>query len=168
MSRSLSLTMREAANAQETGEVPVFLLTFTHADLAEPIRLSTDPTSRITTTPLVYGTVSRSNTYTFLPMQIALPEEGEDVPPTARLILDNVSRDLVAALRETDEPASVTIEMVLASDPDTVEIEFPAFDFAGADYDAEAITVHLAVPSLATEPYPSGTFNPAEFPGLFG
>jgi hypothetical protein len=48
--RVLSLNFRKALYAQESGEVPIFLLTITHPSLAAPIRLSTDPTARISPT----------------------------------------------------------------------------------------------------------------------
>ena len=40
--RVLSLNLREALFAQESGEVVIFLLVITHPTLADPIRLSTD------------------------------------------------------------------------------------------------------------------------------
>jgi hypothetical protein len=166
VSRSLSLTLRTALNAQETGEVPVFLLTVTHDDLATPLRFSSDPTSRISEEPLRYGTVSRSDTYDFLPMTLTLPDDSDGTPPAFSITLDNVMRDMIPLLRSVSTPAQVTIELVLASDPDSVEVTWPDFDLVNASYDAGQISIDLAVNSLATEPYPAGTFTPGAFPAL--
>ena len=57
--RTLSLNFRQALFAQESGEIPIFLLTITHPDLPDPIYQSTDATVRLSTYPLTYGTISR-------------------------------------------------------------------------------------------------------------
>ncbi|KFC73191.1 hypothetical protein FG93_01935 [Bosea sp. LC85] len=167
MSRTLSLTMRGAMNAQETGEVPIFLMTITHELLEEPIRLSSDPTSRISVDPLKYGTASRGETYLFVPMGYVLPDEKDGAAPQSRITLDNVDRSMVDIVRSAQTPARVTMELVLASALDEVEIAFPAFDLVSAPYDASIITLHLAINALVTEPFPAGSFNPSQFPGLF-
>jgi hypothetical protein len=42
-----SLNFREAAFSQETGRVPIALITLSHDDLDDDIRISTDPTQRL-------------------------------------------------------------------------------------------------------------------------
>lgn len=165
--RVLSLNFRNALFAQESGEVPIFLLTITHPQLAEPILLTTDPTERITTDPLVYGTVSRGNTYLFAGVDITLPDEQDKSPPTSKLTVENVTRSLIPLARSISTPAQVKIEAVLASDPDTVETTFAEFDMTNLAYDASALNFDLTIDSLATEPFPAGSFSPADFPGLF-
>lgn len=152
---------------QETAEVPILLLTITHPDLAEPMRFSSDATQRDSDTPLVYKTVSRGDDYYFVPMQATLPDDREDGVPEAQLRLSNVGRDLIEVLRSTSWPATVTMELVLASDPDGVEIEWPDFDLSSIDYDASEITLHLTIDALASEEFPAGAFTPGYFPGLF-
>ncbi|WP_100962635.1 DUF1833 family protein [Bosea sp. FBZP-16] len=165
--RTLSLTMREALNTEHSGEVPVFLLRITHALLEEPILISTDPTERLEESPLTYGTRSRGQSYIFLPMNFALPDETDGGVPAMRLTIDNVGRELINLLRSTSTPALVAMELVLASAPDAVEIAMPQFELVSADYDAEQVTLTLALNGLATEPFPYGSFSPATFPGLF-
>ena len=74
---TVSLNFREAAYAAETGRVLIALMTIDHADLAEPIRISTDPTQRLedltTDEEVVYGTESRGETFLFCPVRIKLP-----------------------------------------------------------------------------------------------
>lgn len=167
MARTVSLKFLKAINAQETDELPVLLLTITHPDLVDgPERLCSSG-YRIQQEPLLYGMYSRGLRYLALPFSAVLPDDKEDSAPVAKLSMDNVDRDLVALLRSTTTPAEITMEVVLASSPDDVEIEFPPFDLVNADYDDATITISLAIDALATEPYPSGTFDPASFPGLF-
>lgn len=167
MSRTLSLTLRAAMFAEETGEVPVCLITIAHASLAEPLRFSTDPTERLSVDPLRYGTTSRGEVYDFLPVAVRLPDDRDEAPPALSLVLDNIDRETIALLRSTVDPAEVTVEVVLASAPDDVEISFPAFDLTEADYAAQTVTLTVAIDALQTEPFPSGSFTPAQFSGLF-
>ena len=167
MARTVSSTMKAALFAQETGEAAVTLVTIDHADLQSPLRLSTDPTQRLTETPLVYGTQSRGNDYLFLPMDVVLPVDRDDAPPRTQIVLENIDRQIIPLIRATSSPPSATIEMVLASDPDTIEIALPDFLVASADYDVQAVTLELVVDLLQSEPFPSGRFGPAGFPGLF-
>jgi hypothetical protein len=165
--RTLSLNFRQAMFSQESSEVAIYLLTITHPSLVTPIRISTDPTTRITTTPLVYGTVSRGNNYLFVAAETALPEERDKSPPATKLILSNVDRSIIPLARSISSPAQVLIEMVLASAPNTVELSVPAMDMINLQYDAGQLTFDLAIDALAIESIPTGSFDPASFPGLF-
>jgi hypothetical protein len=165
--RTLSLTLREAMFSQETGEVPVFLLTITHPDLDDPILVSSDPTARLSTDPLVYGTTSRGDDYLFVGMRVQMPDERDQGAPQARLVISNVDRGIMPLVRSVDSPASAKIEIVLASDPDTVEATVPALDMSAAEWNAEEITFDLTMDAQVTEPYPAGSFDPASFPALF-
>jgi uncharacterized protein DUF1833 len=165
--RILSLNFRKALFSQESGEVPIFLLTITHPSLATPILLSTDPTSRISTDPLVYGTVSRSSTFLYAGVDISLPDEQERSPPVSKLVIENVTRELIPLARSIATPASVKIEIALASALDTVEMTFPSFQMTNLQYDVVMLTFDLTMDALVTEPFPAGNFSPAYFPALF-
>jgi hypothetical protein len=165
--RTLSLNFRTALFSQGSAEIPIFLLTITHPSLATPILLSTDATTRLSTDPLTYGTVSRSMTFSYVGASLTLPEEQDQSPPAAKLIIENVTRGLIPTARSVGTPASVKIEGVLASAPDTVEMIWPALDMSNLQYDMGQLQFDLTMDALATEPYPSGTFSPAYFAGLF-
>lgn len=165
--RILSLNFRKALFAQESGEVPIMLLTITHPELAEPIYLSTDATERFSIDPLMYRTRSRGIDYLYAGIDVALPDEQDKSPPASKLTIANVTRDLIPLARSVSTPPSVKIEVVLASDPDTVEMTWPALDMTNLTYDASFLTFDLTMDALVTEPYPSGTFSPADFPALF-
>lgn len=167
MSRTTSSAFKAAAFSAETGEVLVCLLTITHPDLDSPIRISSDPTTRLSTDPLAYGTASRGETFLFLPFGFTLPDDRDDTPPRVQIALDNVDRGIIGLLRTIATPATVRVEVVLASDPGTVEIALPALQMAEVSYDAATITVSLVADGLQTEPFPAGQFDPGRFPGLF-
>lgn len=159
--------MLEAMAAPETGEAFVILLTVDHADLADPLYFSTDPTTRQSDTPLVYKTVSRGRDYIYVPMEIVLPDEKTDAPPAAQIRISNVGRDMVELLRSITSPPSVVMEVILASDPDEVAISYPAFDLVQSEGDESSIRFTLSIDALVTEPFPAGSFNPSGFPSLF-
>jgi hypothetical protein len=165
--RIFSLNFRQALFSQESGEVPIFLLTITHPSLVLPIRLSTDPTTRMSTDPLVYGTASRSNTFLYAGIDVTLPDEQDRTAPASKLIVANVALDLIPLARSVSTPSSVLIEAVLASALDIVEFSLPALSMTNLVYDVGVLTFDLTMDALATEPFPGGNFDPASFPALF-
>lgn len=167
MSREVTPSFLGAAFAQETGEVPICLLTVTHEDLDEPIYLSSDATTRLSEQPLVYGTESRGEQYIFLPFEFTLPDDRSDSPPRVHLTMDNIDRSLVTILRSFSSPASVMMEIVLASDLDTVEITMPALQMSDVSIGDHSIAVTLVADALINEPHPAGQLTPGAFPGLF-
>lgn len=157
MSRSTSLTFRQAVNAQETPEVFLILVTIAHASLDPPIR------------PVRNNEDIPSNGETFIrcPFEITLPIDDADQPPRAKLRIDNVDRRIVQAIRAATSAPTVTIQIVLASDPDTLEAEFTDLTLREATYDVGVVTGDLVPDLFAAEPYPGDVFSPALFPGMF-
>lgn len=159
--------MRHAMMDEHTGDVVIALFTLTHPDQLEPLYVSSDPTTRISDTPLIYATNSRGNEYLFAPITLALPDDVDERAPTARVIFDNVTRDIIAAARSFDTPPKCKIELILSSSLDAVEVEYPEFDVMNIQYNANQITMELSIESLTDEPMPAGSFNPSGFGGLF-
>lgn len=167
MSRSVSSNFLASINAEGSDEVVICLLTVTHDDLAQPIYLSSDPTTRISDSPPIYATVSRSREYLFLPFEFTLPDDKSDSPPRVQLTMDNTERSLVALLRSISTPASIKLEIILASSPNAVEMELPALQLANVTIGEDQVTAELVADSLINEPFPAGQFTPGAFPGLF-
>lgn len=168
--RTLTPAMINALTGAQTSEVFIILVAITHTDLGsspdQTIRFSSDPTTRHTTTPLVYKTVSRGDDYYFIPMAVTLPNDSDGAPSTAQLSISNVGRDLIELLRSVSSPAQVTLELVLASDPDEVGFELPVLDMTSANWDKDTVSLTLTIEALDREPYPAGSFDPASFPAL--
>ena len=164
-----SLNFRQAAYAAETGRVIIALITIDHADLLEPIRICTNPTERIHEyeNDIVYGTVSRGDNYIFLPMRLQIPSDTDEGPGNMVMEFDNVHRSYTEIIRSIFTPPTVKVELVLDNDPDTVEVTWPEFIWINIYYDALVIRGTLSLETLEREPFPSGTFSPASFPGLF-
>lgn len=167
MSRSLSSAFRKALYDQETGEVLVCLLTISHDDLAGPIYISTDPTQKITSDPLLYGTISNGVTFDYIPVDVVFPQDINDAAPVATLEIDNTDLGLITEIRSIIGPATVKIECALASAPDVIEMTFPRLLMGSASYDQSKIKFGLTIEALTTEPFPGPAFIPSDFPGLY-
>ena len=157
MSRPVSLTFKQAVNAPETSEAFLILITIDHPDLSSPIRVTSD----------AKDTTSRSNLFVAFPFELTLPSDSENGPPRASLRIDNVDRQIVQAIRTISSAPSVLMEIVLGSDPDTVEAAFPGFQLNRANYDVLVVSGELTMEQFLTEPYPAAGFFPANFQGLF-
>lgn len=166
---TISLNFRESAYAAETGRVPIVLMTFDHADLVTPIRISSDPTQRISVTDaeIIYGTVSRSNNYIFVPARIKLPDDTEDGPGEMTVEIDNIGRELTATIRSIFSPIEATIEIVMDNFPDTPDLTWPEYVLTNIKYDATTVTGTLTIETLTREPFPSLIFSPSVAGGLF-
>jgi len=168
---NVSLNFRQAAYAQETERVPIILMTIEHDSLPEPLRISSDPTQRLTelTTDLdvAYGTVSRGDIYVFFPVRLKLPDDTDEGGGQMEIEIDNVHRSLTETIRNIFTPCVFKTEIVLDNTPDVVEVSWPEFELINIGYNASVITGTLKAETLEREPFPSGKFCPSYFPGLF-
>ncbi len=157
MSRSLSTTAQAAVNAQQTEEVFLILLTIDHADLSQPIRVVSNNEN----------IVSGGNTFVAYPFELTPPGDDLDQVPTAKLKIDNVDRQIVDAVRVLSSPATVTMQVVLASSPDTVELEFSNMVLRQVEYDALVVEGTMEYEDVFHSAFPAHTFTPQSNPGLF-
>jgi hypothetical protein len=166
---SLTSTAISALLSQESSDTFITLITISGTGISPAIRLADNYTQRISETSqeITYGVESRSQDYLFLPFNLTLPIEDANQAPTCNLTINDVTRYLIPTIRNISAPPTATIELVLKSDPDTVEISFPSFLISGINYNADSVTATLTLGSLAQEPFPAHTFTPAYFPGLF-
>lgn len=157
MSRTVSSSMRGAIYSQETSEAFIVLLTIDHLSLDIPIRVSGD----------AVNTISRGETFVAFPFEITLPDDVDNSSPKARLVIDNVDRQIVKTLREISSAADVLIEIIRASEPDTVEARFTNFKLTNVSYDALKVEGDLTIEDFTSEPFPAAIFSPSLFPGIF-
>ena len=173
MSRSVSITARTHTEARASDEVEVLLMQFEHDDLAAPIRISSDPTERLTTDPPRYGTRSTWNgadpatePYLFLAASFELPGDQDDAPASVRIVLDLFDATLVAQLRSIATQATAHMALVFAASPDTVELEYRDLLVISADY-GEQLTITASRRPIEDEAVPKDRFTKDRFPGLF-
>jgi hypothetical protein len=168
---TISANFREAAFDPETGRVVIALITLSHDDLKDDIRISTDPTQELTeyTTDMekVYGTISNGKKYIFLPVRIKLPDDTDEGPGEMQLEIDNIHRAYTETIRTVFTPVICQVDLVLDNALNTIDASWPEFKLMNITYNATTITGTLKLETLETEPCPAGSFTPGYFPGLF-
>lgn len=143
--------------AEESSHAFIALITITHFELAAPIRITTD--SR--------DTVSQGLLYVAYPVEVSLPSDEHGRQPTAVLRIDNVHRDITAALVSISSPAIVWIDLVLSGAPDEVVALYSGFRLTKGSYDANVIEGELTMKDFGREPYPAWTYGPVRFPSMY-
>lgn len=154
--RSLSTAALNSAFAEQTDEVWLTLLTISHPSLTEPLRCVNN----------IENVVSNGYTYTAVPFFVELPTENSETPGEARLRIDNIDRAIVQVIREIAEPPSVSIAVVLASQPDIEEVRIDGLVLKNVGYDVGTVQGALSFDELAVEPI-CELITPDRFPGLY-
>lgn len=133
-------------------------------------RLSNSWTTRLddsSDSDIVYGVISGGYQFIYLPLQITLPTEEEANAPRASLVLYDATQHLVPIIRTLNGQPKVQLDLVLTSNPDTVEVSYTDLFLSSITYNANEIRADLAAVNYALEPFPTHSFTPQYFPGLF-
>ena len=163
MSRTLSQIATEALYSQETSESFVPLVLIHHPMMSEPIRVAGSRDS-VRSNDQFGSNVE----YVAYPFSITLPDETEDRPPEVSIVIDNIDKRIVDNVRLISDGApNVVLTIVLASSPTTVEAGPFNFTLRSVEWNRLTVRGVISYESILDEPYPAGTFNPVEFPGLF-
>lgn len=166
MTNNVSVNFKETAYAQETDVAVITLLTMTVGTTV--IRVCNTPIERFADLgENAYGVTSNGERYIFLPFDITLPQDDKTGAVTAKLEIDNVSRDIVGYARDSKDPINVAVQVVLSNALDTPELEFNDFKLTNVKYNGFTVSGNLSVDYLGLEPFPRGRFTPSGFPGLF-
>lgn len=156
MSRSLSAAAKAAIHGAETAEVFLTLLTISGTGMST-LRFVNN-TQDVT---------SNGDVYSAYPFAITLQDERDDQPPEVTLVIDNITRAITDAIRSLAAAPSVSIQVVLASTPNTVEVGPIVTTLRAIRYTHDTVMGTLGIERVLVEPYPGGTFNPRDFPALF-
>lgn len=169
----MSLNARLAQDAEASADIYVVLIEIRHPQLAEPIRLSTDNTERLSDDPLYYGTRSTwrgadpaSQPYLWVVASALVPSDIEDAPAAATVILENLGSDTVALLRSFTDLATVDMAVVLAATPSLIEAEFTDLRLMSHDISAGEIALRISREEIELEPFPALRMTRDRFPGV--
>jgi len=152
---TISTELKQDAWSQESN-LPLVLLEIDHDDLADPILLVNNKEN----------VTSNGDEYIAYPFDIYLPDSKDDAPPTAKLKIDNVSREIVEAIRSISSPPTVTIKVIRQETLDVIEAEFSGMKLRNIPFDALTVEGNLEFEDLTREPFPAYTFSPANYPGV--
>lgn len=113
--------------------------------------------------------VSNGQTYSAYAFDVTLPTSNNNEVPTAQLGIDNVDQMLIDGLRKQDKPVDVSIKVIRASSPNTIEISIDSLVLQNVQWNAKQITGTLTLEDILNATYPNhfNLFDPLQFPGLF-
>ena len=155
---SLSTALLKQLFAQESEDPFLLLVTVSHPDFVGTYIRLVNNTEDI---------VSRGETFIAFPMRIKLSDDDGEREKEVSISFSNVSQELIMELRKITTPADVTIEMVLASDLNTVQIEYGELKMRNVQYNSQTIDAKLYMDSFLTVSIPHEKYTPTIFPGLF-
>jgi hypothetical protein len=154
---NLTAAAKQALFSRESGDVLLTLMSIDHDLLPDPIRVVAN-TENVT---------SQGRLFIAYPFQIVLPVEEPNTAPVGKLILDNVDRTILSAIGELNSPPTVSIEMVLASSTDIIEVGPIDFRWYSTQWTPVTISADLTFEDVLNQRFPGDMFSPADFPGLF-
>ena len=107
-------------------------------------------------------------TFTPYPFEITLPDDTESANPQVTITVDNIDREVTRQLRNYQGVPTVTVEVVLASSPNTVEMGPMNFVLKNMEYNALTITGSLGYEEdILAQAVPHQTYNPSSSSGMF-
>ncbi|MDB5618472.1 DUF1833 family protein [Tardiphaga sp.] len=164
----LSLSFREAFNAENTDEFPVILVEITPPGLGETLYICSEPAVRLSADPLRYGIVHLGQEYQWIVMTAAWPDDQDGRPPATTLVFANVVEDMAATVRGVTPgtQTEVVLKMVLSSAPDDVEESY-IMRATNGSYNAQQVTLDVSREPIEAEPYPAQRMTKNNYPGLF-
>lgn len=158
MPRTLSSEAFRQMFAQEQTDTFLMCVTLEHADLPAPIRLvkNDKPITRA------------SGTFQACYFDLPIPEDSSDGPPQVQLVIDNVNQAIARSIRTLNGRVKVTLEVVLGSQPDVVEVGPHVLWLLSSTYDARKVSGTLGFEDdILNQAFPSLTYNPENTPGIF-
>lgn len=148
----------KATNAVNAQESPIIAVQIDHPDLEVPIRIVNDK-SDITI---------NSDVYTACGLNITLPDQPQSGLPSGQLALDNVNKDLMFWLEESNgaRGATATFLIVRRSDPDTIESQMTLF-FQSITATQQTVQGDLTLDDIFNRSGMPFIYRPSTAPGLF-
>lgn len=143
--------------SQESDDPFLTLLTLEHEDFVAPIRLVNNSVDIL----------SRTNTFMAFPMRITFPADDGETARVFKIEFDNVSLALVEQMRTVLTPITVTLEMILASMPDAVQMSQGELKIQNITYNSSKISATIVLDTFLNTEVTSERYIPQNFPGLF-
>lgn len=158
MAREVSATALQAMLSQQTGEVFVPCLKIEHPSFAAPYRIAYNT-----------ETLHRSDgDYLPFAFQCNLPDQVEDSVPQVKVTIDNADLEISNAIRAVNGMPSITMDVVLASSPNTIEAGPFAYSLMDATVTADSINGTLGYEDdIFSQQVPGQSYLPTNSAGLF-
>ena len=152
-------TLDIIVNDRQSDVALLWLLTFTDYDNKVVLRAVNN----------LQDVTSRGNVYTAFPFNVTLPPDDGQKPTTLHLTFPNVGRELMEMVRKyaPGKNPKIKMELIASHSLDRVEKTLDFLTVTDANFDAMSVTFTLGSSSIFGRKTCTGTYNQAEFPGLF-
>lgn len=174
MTRPISYNARVSQDEAVSDEVAVVLMEFRHPSTSAALRLSTDPTERLTTSPLAYGTRSTwrgadpaTEPFVFAMVQVELPGEMKDTGIEMRMYVSALDSTLLSTLRSFRTFATCHAGLFRASAPDIPEAQWPDLVLTDASMSDSTVELVLRSRQIEAEIFPAAHMTQNRFPALY-
>lgn len=157
MSNSLTPELLHQLYAQESDDPFLMLVTLTHPDFLETQRFVNN----------LEDVTSNGFLFTAFPMNIVLPTDDGESTREVTIIFDNVGRELITEIRSITTPIDVKIEMVLASNPNQVQISLEELKIRSISYNKTRVSARLYMDDFLGTSMTSEKYTPLIYPGLY-
>lgn len=107
----------------------------------------------------------QGNTYVAFPFGFQFPGEG-DTLPEARLIIQNVSKEIGRAIRQVKGELRCGLAAVLRDEPDQIIVDYPHLILRNASVNNAMVSGTLAARASSNSAWPGLTASPSRCPGL--
>lgn len=152
-----STAFKLAVLEPNSAEVILWLLTLEHPSTSTIYRFVNN----------LDAITSRGNSYMAFPFKFILADDDGNTLPQINIEIDNVNRDLMDILRSYADGLTIKAEIVLASQPDTVEYTIEDLVVKSVQYNAQSVTITAQVEDLMNQKFPAHNYLPRSFAGLF-
>lgn len=157
MSNNLSPEVLAQIFSQESNDPFLTLITLSHESFDSDIRLVNN----------TKDVSSRGEVYQGFPMRIRFPMDDGESARDFTIEFDNASLELIEEIRSVTTKIGVKIEMILASLPDTVQIEQADLLINTITYSGQKISARVVLDSFLNVEMTSERYGPTNFPGIF-
>jgi Domain of unknown function (DUF1833) len=154
-----TLTPRAVLEAQRENSSDTFLvlLTIHMAGTTEDIRVVNN----------TVNVASRQQIFTACPFSVTLPDDMEYSTTSARLSVDNVDPSIWQGIRQLGFAPEITLEVIVASEPDTVVMSTVGLKLREASATKAVIAATLVPDTIWQQGFPEGDFDPPQNQGMF-
>ncbi len=105
--------------------------------------------------------------YLWIIASAVLPDDADDAPAQAQIVLENLDAQLTEVLRSYTDMATVAVAVVEAATPNLIESEWHGMLLSTADGTSAEITLSLSRDEIELEHFPAGRMTRQKFPGLW-
>ena len=158
MARDYSDAYKSTLAEVSASEAPLILIEINHPQLVQPVRVVND----------MQDVTSNGELYVGYPFNCVLPDDYENQLPKARIVIDNIGRDLMYWIETTGggQGSTCTFKQILRSNPDLVEWEITMSLF-NVQVTMQSVSAELGFENLFNKPAITRRYRPDTAPGIF-